>query len=166
MRALSGTPTVYQSTVGKHRTATGMRMGTNRGIGQTCGVDIDCIDDPTYTTTNTGVIIGSTQVGTSGGTPIYQAPNYGTSSSSSTSSITSAISSISSAFTSIFKAIQPVPAGCSQVTTPLGVSSVQCLSSAQVASGATFSNLLSGTSSSTLLLLGVGLVAVLALSRH
>ena len=150
MRALSGTPTVYQSTVGKHRTATGMRMGTNRGIGQTCGVDIDCIDDPTYTTG-----VGSGGVVAADG-----------SSTSSTSSITSAIASISSAFTSIFKAIQPVPAGCSQVTTPLGVSSVQCLSSAQVASGATFSNLLSGTSSSTLLLLGGGVLIVLLMAKR
>ena len=75
------------------------------------------------------------------------------------------MSSISSSFSNIFKAIQPVPQGCTQVSGPYGVST-QCLAPGQ-ASTLSLSSAASslGLSSSTLLLLVGGVVVIMIVKK-
>lgn len=80
--------------------------------------------------------------------------------STPTTSLTSAIASISSAFTNIFKAIQPLPAGCTQVAGPYGTST-QCVNATTTQSLLSLSSL--GSSNTLLLIGGVALVGVFLL---
>jgi len=75
----------------------------------------------------------------------------------------SVISGLTNAFTSIFKAIQPLPSGCTQVAGPYGMST-QCTPSGSTALSLG-SSLTSGGSSSLLLIGGAVLLAVMMFSK-
>ena len=143
MRATARGLSVYSSTGGKHATAHG-------GIGNICtNVDSSTGDCQDY---------DYTPISSSG----YDVTTGTTAPATDWSKV---LSGITNSFTSIFKAIQPVPAGCSMVQTAQG-SSVQCLSSIQQASGtSSFTSLLGSGSSSTILLLVAGVAAIMILKK-
>lgn len=84
----------------------------------------------------------------------------GTTSTSDTVNVATAVSSLSNAFANIFKAIQPVPAGCTQVAGPYGVS-VQCAGQGQSTLPLGLTSLTSGGSGSLLLIGGAVLIVIL-----
>jgi hypothetical protein len=138
MRATARGLSVYSSTGGMHETA--------RGLGDDCiaessdgsSVVVPCGDDSS---------LGSGGSGTSNTDWSQTIANIGTS------------------FANIFKAIQPIPAGCSMVQTAQG-SSVQCLSTLQQQQGtSSFTSLLGSGSSSTILLLVAGVAAIMILKK-
>jgi hypothetical protein len=157
MRATSLNPSVYGGS-GHHATAHG-------GMGDA--------------TSDWNSLFGSSQPSSVGGT-VYTLPGSptgvdelggytpgaitGSSGPVASTNWSSVLSGITNSFTSIFKAIQPIPAGCSQVLTAQG-SSVQCLSSVQQQSGASFTSMLGSGSSSTILLLIGGVVLVMMMKR-
>lgn len=87
----------------------------------------------------------------------------GTTSSSSVNT-TGMINSITNAFTSIFKAIQPLPQGCTQVAGPYGTST-QCTSAGSAALSLTNPLSSLGSSSGLLLLLGGGVLLVMMMKK-
>jgi hypothetical protein len=82
----------------------------------------------------------------------------------STTNVAGAISSLSSAFTNIFKAIQPLPAGCTQVAGPYGTST-QCVNATTAQSALSLSSLTSGSGGTILLIGGVALLAFMFMGR-
>lgn len=74
----------------------------------------------------------------------------------------SLIGSITNSFTSIFKAIQPVPAGCAQITNQYGTST-QCASNGTMLSSTLPT--LGGISGTTLLLLGGAALVVFMVAK-
>ena len=81
---------------------------------------------------------------------------------SGTPSFSSFVSNLTNSFTSIFKAIQPLPAGCSQVNNIYG-QSTQC--NATGTSGALSLSGATGLSTSTLLLIGAGIVVIMIMKK-
>ena len=86
------------------------------------------------------------------------------SSSSNATNPTTWITSLSSAFSNIFKAVQPLPAGCTQVAGPYGVST-QCLATGQASTLSLNSVASSLGSSSSLLLIGGAVVVFMLMSK-
>jgi len=80
-----------------------------------------------------------------------------------TGSPTAAVSAIASAFTSIFKAIQPLPAGCTQIQNVYGTST-QCNASG-TASTLSLSSSLGGISITTILLLAGGVLLFMNMGK-
>ena len=80
-----------------------------------------------------------------------------------TGSPTAAVNAIASAFTSIFKAIQPLPAGCTQIQNVYGTST-QCNASG-TASTLSLSSSLGGISITTILLLAGGVLLFMNMSK-
>lgn len=132
---------------------TGMVTGT----GATC-LNASC--SQTSDVSGWSSITGSTATNT-GST---NTTNGTTSTPVSTNAVTSAVSAISSAFTNIFKAIQPVPTGCTSVNTVYG-SSVQCVAPGQTPTLSTSLTSLGASlgASGPLILVGGGVVVLLLL---
>jgi hypothetical protein len=136
-----------------------------RGLGTIVCDESGCYDDGTgntsiYGTSGTPGAGQEPATGGGPGTPGYT-PIPGTPVTAPTN-VASIVSSISNAFSSIFKTIQPLPAGCTQVAGPYGVST-QCVGSGTTTSPLSLSML--GSSSSLLLIGGAVLVVVLISSR-
>lgn len=93
--------------------------------------------------------------------PIYSNSNLKTSPAS-------VIASISQSFANIFKTMQPLPAGCTQVSGPYGLST-QCLGNQQVSNPLGFNTIVGSgfaSSGSLLLPLLIGGGLLLVLSKH
>jgi hypothetical protein len=142
------------------------------GLGQDPGDPAD-ISFPTVVSTNYGDITDwlSSLTPTSDTTIVPseilgQASTNTTNATSapSTTNVAGAISSLSSAFTNIFKAIQPLPAGCTQVAGPYGTST-QCVNATTAESALNLSSLTSGGSGTILLIAGVGILAFMFMGR-
>lgn len=125
-------------------------------IGGSVGTTGTIAVNPTFTvggvtySSTTGDVL-STNTNTTNGTT-----------AASTNTFASALSAISSSFTNIFKAIQPIPNGCSQVNTAYG-SSVQC--GTGVTASSLLSSLTSGSSSTLLLLGGAAIILMMMMNK-
>jgi hypothetical protein len=111
---------------------------------------------------------GGVTFDTSGGaitTGDYNSPITSTSNASAGTNwvgIATAVSGISSAFANVFKAVSPLPSGCTQVAGPYGVST-QCLAAGQ--SSTLTSALVPGSSSNLILIGGAVLLVVMLMKR-
>ena len=135
-----------------------------RGLGAIVCDETGCYDDGTGDTTVYGTSGSGQQPATGGGAgTVGYSPIPGTS-VSAPSNVAGSISAIANAFSSIFKTIQPLPAGCTQVAGPYGVST-QCVGSGTSTSPLSLSTLGVSGSSGSLLLIGGAVLLVVMLSK-
>ena len=142
-------------------------MIINRGMGDPCNAG-DSDYNPALCLANSLSTEGSCVNGVdsnTGNSCSSNGPGSVVNTGSTTSNPSSIINTIASDFANIFKAIQPLPAGCTQVAGPYGTST-QCVGAGQ-ASTLSLNSVASslGTSSSTLLLMGGAVLVFMMMSK-